>query len=65
MSDELKSTDPIPTLKPCPFCGETPKLDKHFREDIWRLTHRCPAVGPITFDWSTPGRIANGWNRRK
>ncbi len=51
-------------LKPCPFCGETPNMSKHFREDIWQLTHRCPAVGAITFDWTTSDSIAKGWNTR-
>lgn len=51
-------------LKPCPFCGETPKLAKHFRDDLWRLSHRCPAVGPITLDWTTPESLVHHWNTR-
>lgn len=56
---DKQTTDLLPTLKPCPICGEPVKLDKHFREDMWRLTHQCSAVGP-----TTPDSIAKGWNRR-
>lgn len=53
------------TLNPCPFCGETPEVHKHFKEPMWRLTHRCWVIGPIVWDWTAPeSRIADKWNIR-
>lgn len=51
-------------LLPCPFCGRTPELNKHFREEMWTMIHRCKVIGPITFDWSSEQRIAAQWNTR-
>ena len=53
MSDALE-------LKPCPFCGGEAKITKHFREDIWRLLHRCSVVGAITLDWNSMPEMACG-----
>ena len=36
MTDRTHTTD----LLPCPFCGEVPDVTKHFKEPMWRLTHR-------------------------
>jgi hypothetical protein len=53
-------------FKPCPFCGETPAPTKHFKEDMWRMIHRCPIVGAIMFDWADDvNHIAKQWNTRK
>jgi hypothetical protein len=51
-------------LKPCPFCGEVPEVTKHFREDMWRLIHRCKAVGCIVVDWASQEWIEECWNQR-
>lgn len=37
-------------LEPCPFCGERPEVTKHFKEDMYRLIHRCKVLGPVSFD---------------
>lgn len=51
-------------LKSCPFCGETPEITKHFKEEIWRLTHRCSVVGAIMLDWSSQNWLSKAWNTR-
>ena len=52
-------------LKPCPFCGLTPELSKHFKEPIWQLIHRCRVVSPISLSWSgTSESIVDAWNTR-
>jgi hypothetical protein len=54
-----------PRLMPCPFCGETPAFAKHFREEMWRLMHRCKAVGFIEVsDWGPREWGAKKWNTR-
>lgn len=58
-------TEPTTDLLPCPFCGEKPEVAKHFKEPIWRLVHRCKAIGPITIDWhDSVADLAAIWNRR-
>jgi hypothetical protein len=37
---------------------------KHFKEEQWNFTHRCPVFGPMTFDWSTLDYIVKRWNTR-
>jgi hypothetical protein len=52
-------------LKPCPFCGRTPEISKHFRDPIWQLIHRCEVVSPIHLRWGgTAESIADAWNTR-
>ena len=51
-------------LKPCPFCGETPELSKHFREDMWQMIHRCKVIGPMLIEWGDAERITKQWNKR-
>lgn len=51
-------------LKPCPFCGGEAKLTKHFKEEMYGLMHRCPAVGPIIFDFGDKAKHIKNWNRR-
>ena len=52
-------------LIPCPFCGETPELSKHYREDMWQMIHRCQVVGPLSFDWTSyKVSIIKRWNTR-
>ena len=52
-------------VKPCPFCGETPVIVEHFKEDLWRLTHRCKVMGPMVIDWtSDQNKLAQRWNTR-
>lgn len=56
---------PLPELKPCPFCGETPSLTKHFKLDgHYSMVHRCKVVGPIAFDFGRPDMHAKSWNTR-
>jgi len=53
------------TTLPCPFCGAHPEIAKHFREEMWRLTHRCAVVGPLTMDWTgSENRLVERWNTR-
>jgi len=52
-------------LKPCPFCGQTPILDRHYRDNLYRLVHRCTAIGAISLDWGTLESNATRWNTRK
>jgi hypothetical protein len=51
-------------LKPCPFCGERPEVTKHFKEDMYRLIHRCKVLGPVSFDWSDKEPTHDRWNTR-
>jgi hypothetical protein len=52
-------------LLPCPFCGETPTISKHFKEDLWSMIHRCEVIGPITIGWSgSMEYIIETWNTR-
>lgn len=54
--------DPLP----CPFCAETPEIAKHFREEMWRLSHQCCVIGPITLGWcDTVDALLKQWNTRK
>jgi len=63
MADQTQTTDAV--ILWCPFCGEEPEIAKHFKEEMWRLVHRCPAVGPITIDWrDSVASVIKDWNRR-
>jgi hypothetical protein len=54
-----------PLLLPCPFCGGKAEITKHFKEDMWRLIHRCSVVDPITLEWTAPEtRLSDKWNTR-
>jgi hypothetical protein len=49
----------------CPWCGEAPQISKHFRDDAWRLIHRCKVMGPILIDWTySEDRLVERWNTR-
>jgi len=61
MSNETAN---LPDLLPCPFCGGSLGLSKHFKEDLWRGLHRCPVVGAIEFDWDDKDPIVAKWNSR-
>ena len=52
-------------LKPCPFCGGSAQLNKHFKEEMWSLIHRCEVMGPIMIDWTDRERAVTRWNTRK
>ncbi len=51
-------------LKPCPFCGGTAELNKHFKHDLWSLIHRCRLVGPISMEWGDKASHISNWNTR-
>ena len=52
-------------LSPCPWCGETPEITKHFNEPMWMLLHRCKIVGPIKFDFTSDfAGLFRTWNTR-
>jgi hypothetical protein len=51
--------------KPCPFCGGIPEIHKHFCDDMCRLLHRCPVIGPIMFEWDEKMNLIRRWNIRK
>lgn len=52
-------------LRPCPFCAGPAEITKHFKEECWRLLHRCPVVGAIALDWTAPrDRLVSQWNKR-
>jgi len=52
-------------IKECPFCGKSPHITKHFKEDMWRLTHRCQVIGPILLDWrEIADELVAVWNTR-
>jgi len=51
-------------LLPCPWCGGIPEVNKHFREDMYSLLHRCPVMGPLSLDWSSEGDNEARWNQR-
>ncbi len=49
----------------CPFCGELPDITKHFRDEAYKLIHRCPVLGPIVFDWrEEKAKHIEHWNTR-
>jgi len=56
--------DVMDNLKPCPFCGEIPKLSKHYKEERWQMIHRCKVMGPIVIDWNYEDKIIEQWNTR-
>lgn len=60
-------------LKPCPFCGEEPRVETHLDEDIW--THNtvkwvkviCPGCEISTSSWPesvAEEEVYDVWNRR-
>ena len=52
-------------LENCPFCGERPKIDKHFRENLYCLVHRCKVLGcAISMDWNEKNYLIEKWNTR-
>ena len=56
----------LTALLPCPFCGGEAKLVDATRIlGVWRLTHRCPAMGPLTYEALSAESVAEAWNTRK
>jgi Lar family restriction alleviation protein len=53
-------------LKPCPFCGETPKeiVDATKIMGVYRIVHRCKVIPPFALDAATPEKVAENWNWR-
>lgn len=52
-------------LKPCPFCGGIPEINKHHNLELWGLMHRCKVLPTISFDWSASEAVlAKRWNTR-
>lgn len=47
--NQSSNTELAEKLSPCPFCGETPQITKHHREDIYSFMHRCQVLGPISW----------------
>ena len=59
-----QTIDGVPLL-PCPFCGDTPDITKHHREEIYGLIHRCPVAGAISWGFiEEPALHVKRWNRR-
>lgn len=48
----------------CPWCAEKPELNKHFREEVWSLLHRCKIMGPIKLEWGDRDDHIARWNTR-
>lgn len=52
-------------LLPCPFCGATPTMHKHYKWAAWNLVHRCKVVGAISFDFVEDKKLhVDRWNSR-
>ena len=53
-------------LKPCPFCGDTPKeiVDATKILCVHRMIHRCAVIPPFSLEAATPEEVAAQWNRR-
>lgn len=51
-------------LKPCPFCGKTPKLYKSEYEEIEPFGIVCGECA-IVFLGATEKEVIEHWNRRK
>lgn len=52
-------------LLPCPFCGDTPTMHKHYKWDAWNLVHRCKVVGAISWDFTEAKKLhVDRWNSR-
>lgn len=53
-------------LKPCPFCGDTPKeiVDATRVLGVHRIVHRCAVIPPFLLEAGTPEAVAAQWNRR-
>lgn len=57
-------------LKPCPFCGHTPKLHRdrwpiddegHMARAFWV---KCGKCGSSSNEYNTPAQAEDAWNRR-
>jgi hypothetical protein len=56
-------TEPLP----CPFCGQKPDFNKHFKDEMgYALMHRCKVMGVISTDWIGRSReeLTAQWNTR-
>lgn len=53
-------------LKPCPFCGGTPKeiVDATRILGVHRIVHRCAVIPPVVLEAATPEGVSEQWNRR-
>ncbi len=53
-------------LKPCPFCGGTPKeiVDATRILGVHRIVHRCAVIPPFALEAATPEGVSEQWNRR-
>jgi len=54
-----------PKLKPCPFCGGDAEVTDTTKVlGVWRLIHRCKAIGPISLERYNEETLTNAWNTR-
>jgi len=66
---EKKETYRRPTmdkLRECPFeCGAEVTINKHFKHDFWRLTHRCRKMATVSTEWTEDKqKLIDEWNHR-
>ena len=48
----------------CPWCGEKPKITKHYKHDYYSLVHRCSVFTTLALDWSSLESLEKRWNTR-
>lgn len=58
------SPSAVETLAACPFCGDRPKVTKHFKHDLYGLVHRCKILPAIIMDFAEAGYNETKWNTR-
>ncbi len=51
-------------LQPCPFCGGSPDVTKHFKHEMYGLVHRCPVIPSVVMPFAEKGYNEAKWNTR-